>query len=37
LIDIYKIPVTISLGVVIGILAITMVLSVRSAPRKADA
>jgi hypothetical protein len=25
------------LGVVIGILAITMVLSVRSAPRKADA
>ena len=37
LIDIYKIPVAISLGVVIGILAITMVLSVRSAPRKADA
>jgi tellurite resistance protein TerC len=37
LIDFYKIPVTISLGVVIGILAITMVLSVRSAPRKADA
>ena len=37
LIDIYKIPVAVSLGVVIGILAITMVLSVRSAPRKADA
>lgn len=32
LIDIYKIPVAVSLGVVIGILAITMVLSVRSAP-----
>jgi tellurite resistance protein TerC len=29
LIDIYKIPVTVSLGVVVGILAITMVLSVR--------
>jgi len=37
LIDLYKIPVSVSLGVVIGILAITMVLSVRSAPRKADA
>lgn len=37
LIDLYKIPVLVSLGVVIGILAITMVLSVRSAPRKADA
>jgi len=36
LIDIYKIPVAVSLGVVIGILAITMVLSVRSAPKKAD-
>jgi tellurite resistance protein TerC len=36
LIDIYKIPVTVSLGVVVGILAITMVLSVRSTPRKAD-
>jgi tellurite resistance protein TerC len=32
LIDIYKIPVAASLGVVVGILAITMVLSVRSAP-----
>ena len=31
LIDVYKIPVTVSLGVVIGILAITMVLSVRTA------
>ncbi|MEY3998413.1 MAG: inner membrane protein alx [Pseudomonadota bacterium] len=36
LIDIYKIPVTVSLGVVVGILAITMVLSVRSTPSKAD-
>jgi tellurite resistance protein TerC len=36
LIDIYKIPVAVSLGVVIGILAITMVLSVRRAPKKAD-
>ncbi len=36
LIDIFKIPVAVSLGVVIGILAITMVLSVRSAPKKAD-
>lgn len=33
---IYKILVAVSLGVVIGILAITMVLSVRSAPKKAD-
>lgn len=31
LIDIYKIPVTVSLAVVIGILALTMVLSVRTA------
>ena len=37
LIDIYKMPVTVSLGVVIGILAVTMGLSVRSAPKKADA
>jgi len=36
LIDIYKIPVALSLAVVVGILAVTMVLSVRSAPRKAD-
>jgi tellurite resistance protein TerC len=36
LIDIYKIPVAVSLGVVIGILAITMVLSARSAPKKAE-
>ncbi len=36
LIDIYKMPVTVSLGVVVGILAITMVLSVRRAPGKAD-
>ncbi|MFM7800777.1 MAG: TerC family protein [Limnohabitans sp.] len=33
LIDIYKIPVTVSLTVVIGILALTMVLSVRTAKR----
>lgn len=32
LIDLYKIPVTVSLGAVIGILAITMLLSVRSTP-----
>ncbi len=32
LIDVYKIPVTVSLGVVVGILALTMLLSVRSAP-----
>jgi tellurite resistance protein TerC len=32
LIDIFKIPVLVSLGVVVGILAITMVWSVRSAP-----
>jgi tellurite resistance protein TerC len=31
LIDIFKIPVGISLGVVVGILAVTMLLSVRSA------
>jgi tellurite resistance protein TerC len=31
LIDIYKIPVSISLAVVIGILILTMVLSVRTA------
>jgi tellurite resistance protein TerC len=33
LIDIFKIPVAASLGVVVGILAVTMVLSVRTAPR----
>ena len=32
LIDIYKIPVLYSLGVVVGILAVTMVLSLRTAP-----
>ena len=31
LIDIYKIPVGVSLGVVVGILAVTMLLSVRTA------
>ena len=34
LIDIYKIPVWASLGVVIGILAVTVVLSLRTAPTK---
>jgi len=33
LIDIYKIPVSISLGVVVGILALTMLLSVRTSSR----
>jgi len=33
LIDIYKIPVAVSLGVVVAILAATMVLSVRTAPK----
>jgi tellurite resistance protein TerC len=33
LIDVFKIPVAISLGVVIGILAVTMWLSVRTAPK----
>jgi tellurite resistance protein TerC len=32
LIDIYKIPVLVSLGVVVGILAVTMLLSLRTAP-----
>jgi tellurite resistance protein TerC len=32
LIDIYKIPVLYSLGVVVGILAVTMALSLRTAP-----
>jgi tellurite resistance protein TerC len=32
LIDIFKIPVSVSLGVVVGILAVTMLLSLRSAP-----
>jgi tellurite resistance protein TerC len=35
LIDLYKIPVGVSLGVVVGILAATMFLSVRSAPADA--
>jgi tellurite resistance protein TerC len=33
LIDVYKIPVLVSLGVVVGVLAVTMVASVRTAPR----
>ncbi len=32
LIDVYKIPVAISLGVVVGILALTMIISARTAP-----
>jgi tellurite resistance protein TerC len=37
LIDIYKIPVGVSLAVVVGILVVTMVLSVRtSSPQPAD-
>ncbi len=36
LIDVYKIPVLVSLGVVVGVLAITMVWSVRTAPRGGD-
>ncbi len=35
LIDIYKIPVAVSLGVVVGILAITMIWSVKTAPKEA--
>jgi tellurite resistance protein TerC len=33
LIDVYKIPVSVSLGVVVAILAVTMVWSVKTAPR----
>jgi tellurite resistance protein TerC len=33
LIDVYKIPVAVSLGIVVAILAVTMVLSVKTAPR----
>jgi tellurite resistance protein TerC len=36
LIDFYKIPVMVSLGVVVGILAITMLLSVRTAKPEND-
>ena len=36
LIDVYKIPVALSLAVVVGILAITMVASVRTAPKIGD-
>jgi tellurite resistance protein TerC len=36
LIDLYKIPVLVSLGVVVAILAVTMVWSVRTAPRNAE-
>jgi tellurite resistance protein TerC len=34
LIDVFKIPVAISLGVVASILAVTMLLSLRTAPRE---
>jgi tellurite resistance protein TerC len=37
LIDIYKIPVAVSLGVVVGILLVTMLLSWRTAPGKTQA
>lgn len=37
LIDVFKIPVLVSLGVVVAILGITMVWSVKTAPRVADA
>ena len=36
LIDVYKIPVLVSLGVVVAVLAVTMVLSVKTAPRIAQ-
>jgi len=36
LIDVYKIPVLVSLGVVVGVLAITMVWSLRTAPKLAN-
>jgi tellurite resistance protein TerC len=36
LIDIYKIPVGVSLGVVVGILALTMLLSVRTSKAAAS-
>ncbi len=36
LIDVYKIPVLVSLGVVVGVLAVTMVWSARTAPRAGD-
>lgn len=36
LIDVYKIPVMVSLGVVVGILAITMVWSLKTAPKIAE-
>ena len=36
LIDLYKIPVLVSLGVVVGVLAVTMVWSARAAPRGRD-
>jgi tellurite resistance protein TerC len=36
LIDIYKIPVMVSLGVVVVVLALTMILSVRTAPKIND-
>ncbi len=37
LIDVFKIPVAVSLGVVVAILAVTMWLSVRTAPKSGAA
>jgi tellurite resistance protein TerC len=37
LIDVYKIPVAVSLGVVVGILAVTMVWSVRTSSSRTSA
>ena len=37
LIDVFKIPVLVSLGVVVGILALTMLLSVRTAKPSPEA
>jgi tellurite resistance protein TerC len=37
LIDVFKIPVLVSLAVVVSILAVTMILSVRTAPREGAA
>ncbi|MEY2682883.1 MAG: hypothetical protein RJA09_27, partial [Pseudomonadota bacterium] len=36
IVDFYKIPVLVSLGVVVGILAVTMVLSLKTAPAAAE-
>jgi tellurite resistance protein TerC len=36
LVDVVKIPVLVSLGVVVAVLAVTMLLSVKTAPKIAD-